>query len=613
LKREPFTQNPHGPEVQREGTVRFRLWAPAIYHVELELLTEPSPLPMTPLAEGWHELVTDRAAAGTQYRFVLPDGVRVPDPASRYQPEDVHGPSEVVDPGQWSWAEEAGTWHGRPWEEAVVYELHMGTFTPEGTFRAAIGKLDHLVAVGVTAIEIMPVADFPGGRNWGYDGVLPYAPDSSYGRPEDLKALVEAAHALGLMVLLDVVYNHFGPDGNYLPLYAPPFFTDRHKTPWGAAIDFDGPQSRAVREFMIGNAIYWVECFHMDGFRLDAAHAIFDDSPKHILVELAERVRQAAGNRPVHLVLENEENEARLLERNSSGQPIFYTAQWNDDVHHVLHTAVTGEDQCYYGDYQGDTEKLGRALAEGFAFQGEMMSYRGTPRGERSTHLPTSAFVAFLQNHDQIGNRAFGDRIAATVPVEALRAANAAYLLLPQVPMLFMGEEWSTSQPFPFFCDFGPELAEAVRKGRREEFSRFPEFQNAEQREKIPDPQSPQTFEAGKLHWEELTEPFHREWLDWYRRILVKRREVILLLLLHIRHGGKYNVLGAGAVVVRWECGTHGDLVLAANLSGATVTGFPPASSSPVWKEGNVEDGGRTLQRWTVLWQLDASWGNAKR
>jgi malto-oligosyltrehalose trehalohydrolase len=544
--------------------------------IELEILGVPGPIPMTPSGEGWHELVTDQAKVGSRYRFVLPDGMKVPDPASRCQPEDVHGPSEIVDTTGWTWNDTA--WSNRPWQDAVVYELHIGTFTPEGTFRAAMTKLDHLASLGVTAIEIMPVADFPGRRNWGYDGVLPYAPDSSYGRPEDLKALVEAAHARGLMVLLDVVYNHFGPDGNYLPVYAPQFFTNRHKTPWGSAVNFDDVGSKAVRDFVIGNALYWLQQFHMDGLRLDAVHAIVDDSPKHILTELAERVHEAAGNRPVHLVLENEENEAHRLR--------LYTAQWNDDVHHALHTALTGEDKGYYAEYLGDSVKLGRALAQGFAFQGEMMTYRGEPRGEPSSQLPPTAFVAFLQNHDQIGNRAFGDRIVATMPREALRAASAVYLLLPQIPMLFMGEEWNSRQPFPFFCDFGPDLADAVRKGRREEFSRFPEFRNPAQRERIPDPQADETFASAKLDWDDLSDPAHREWLDWYRRILSTRRQSIVPLSGSIRHGGTFQVLGPGAVVVRWQAGDS-ELVLAANLSGAPVSGFPSPPASVIWNEGD--------------------------
>ncbi len=465
---------PFGAEVRKGGTVRFRLWAPSHGLIKLELDDRPEPMEMVPVAGGWHELITDRARPGTRYGFVLPDGSRVPDPASRYQPKDVHGQSEVVDPTAWSWTDPE--WRGRPWEEAVIYELHVGAFTPEGTFKAVISKLDHLVALGVTAIELMPIADFPGRRNWGYDGVLPYAPDSEYGRPEDLKALVDAAHARGVMVLLDVVYNHFGPEGAYLHAIAPDTFTDRHKTPWGAAINMDGPHSGSVREYFIHNALYWIEEFNLDGLRLDAVHAIVDDSPRHLLDELAERVRAGAPDRHVHLILENEENAAHRLERREGGPegptqgdsvPKSFSAQWNDDVHHVLHVAATGDAQGYYGDYKGDTEKLGRALAEGFAFQGEHMPYRGHPRGEPSAHLPPTAFIGFIQNHDQIGNRPFGDRLTAIASPEAVRAVAAIYLLLPQVPMLFMGEEWAAAQPFPFFCDFGPDLAEAVREGRR--------------------------------------------------------------------------------------------------------------------------------------------------
>lgn len=591
--------NPHGVSIGSDGRVTFRLWAPACDRVKLELLgsggLRPEMLPMVPQGGGWHELSPVTAAPGSRYRFVVPNGMCVPDPASRYQPEDVHGPSEVIDPSRWNWSLD---WNGRPWEEAVVYELHVGAFTPGGTFRSAIARLDHLAELGVTAIELMPVADFPGRWNWGYDGVLPYAPDSSYGRPEDLKALVEAAHAHGLMVLLDVVYNHFGPDGNYLSVYAPQFFTDVHKTAWGAAINFDGPDNGPVREFFIQNALYWVEQFRIDGLRLDAVHAIMDASPKHILEELAERVRGAAGDRKVHLILENECNQARWLKQH-------YTAQWNDDVHHALHTRVTGEDQGYYGEYLGDTRKLGRALAEGFAFQGEVMTYKGGPRGEPSSHLPPERFVAFLQNHDQVGNRAFGDRILALSPPHVVRAAAAVYLLLPQIPMLFMGEEWGALQPFPFFCDFGAELAEAVRKGRREEFSRFPEFQDPEQRERIPDPQAPQTFASARLNWDDLSNPDHQKWLRWYGRVLAARRRAILPLVAGIERAGRYERIGDGAVVVRWRTQDGSDLVLAANLSEASATGFPPVPDSLIWREGGFEEGGRTLRPWSVVWSMD--------
>lgn len=572
---------PFGAELGPGGVARFRLWAPACEGISLEIEGENSLLPLSPLNGGWHELTTGRVKSGVRYRFVLPDGTRVPDPASRHQPYDVHGASELIDPRSWEWTDEG--WNGRPWEEAVIYELHIGAFTPEGTFRAAISKFDHLASLGITAIEIMPVGDFPGTRNWGYDGVLPYAPDSSYGRPEDLKAMVEAAHARGLMVLLDVVYNHFGPDGNYLSLYAPQFFTRRHKTPWGAAINYHGPQSGPVREFAIHNALYWLEEFHMDGLRLDAVHAIADDSPVDILQELAERVRASPGGRRAHLVLENEKNQACRLIREPDGRPRWYTAQWNDDVHHVLHTAATRESQTYYAAYCGDTVKLGRALAEGFV----------RPRGERSGHLPPPSFIAFIQNHDQIGNRALGDRLSRIASPPALRAVAAVYLLLPQIPMLFMGEEWNAKQPFPFFCDFEAGLAEAVRKGRREEFP--------EHRGEIPDPQASSTFASAKLRWEDLSQSAHAEWLDWYRRILRVRRESIIPELTGMTgYAGSYEVVADGAVVVRWRLDS-GELMLAANLSDATVCGFPASSGSLLWQEGTTGEDGR-FGPWSVRW-----------
>ncbi|MGG5810022.1 malto-oligosyltrehalose trehalohydrolase [Falsiroseomonas sp. CW058] len=590
---------PFGAELRADG-VRFRLWAPSHPSIGLELDGAEVPLPMQRGAGGWHELVAGAARAGTRYRFVLPDGLRVPDPASRRQPDDVHGPSEVVDPAAFAWTD--GAWRGRAWEEAVLYELHVGAFTPEGSFRAAIGRLDHLVGLGVTAIEIMPVAEFPGARNWGYDGVLPFAPDASYGRPEDLKALVDAAHARGLMVLLDVVYNHFGPEGNYLWAVARETFTERHHTPWGAAINFDGPDSAPVRDFFIHNALYWIEEFHLDGLRLDAVHAILDDGPRHLLDELAARVRAAAPGRHIHLVLENEENQALRLLRDEAGRPRQHTAQWNDDVHHVLHVAATGEGSGYYAAYLGDNVKLGRALAEGFAFQGEHMAYRGHPRGEPSAGLPPTAFVAFIQNHDQIGNRAFGDRLHALAPPEAVRAVAAACLLLPQVPMLFMGEEWGATQPFPFFCDFGPDLADAVRRGRREEFARFPEFTDPATRERIPDPLAETTFEAAKLRWEDARRPPHAEWLDWYRRILALRHAEIVPRLAAIRRGGRFDILGEGAVAVRWDIG-GGVLHLGANLSAAAVAGFD-LPGRELWREGSPGADGR-FGPWSLRWAIE--------
>jgi malto-oligosyltrehalose trehalohydrolase len=590
----------HGAVVQPDGSVVFRLWAPSCESVGLEL-DGAAPLAMSAQGGGWFELASATAGAGTRYRFVLSDDLRVADPASRFQPEDIAGPSEVIDPQAYRWQDTA--WRGRPWHEAVLYELHVGSFTPAGTFRAAIERLDHLVSLGVTAIELMPIADFPGTRNWGYDGVLLYAPDSSYGRPEDLKALVDAAHARGIMVLLDVVYNHFGPEGNYLPTIAEVFFTDRHQTPWGAAVNYDGKHSRPVRDFVIQNAIYWIEAFHLDGLRLDAVHAILDESDQHLLQELAETIRDRVRDRPVHLILENEENDADLLTRLEPGRPRWFTAQWNDDVHHVLHVAASGEGSGYYGDYLGDTQKLGRALAEGFAFQGETMEYRGEPRGTPSRHLPPTAFVAFIQNHDQIGNRALGDRIASIAPPQAVRAVASVYLLLPQVPMLFMGEEWGTTRPFPFFCDFHGELAEAVRKGRRAEFSRFPEFQSTEKQAAIPDPQAPETFLSAKLDWDELALAHHAAWLDWYRRILTVRRQSIVPLLRDgIVEAATYRALGDQAVELRWTAGAA-ILVLQANLADRVCELQSTLSGPVLWQEGECSPG--QLGPWAVRWTIE--------
>jgi malto-oligosyltrehalose trehalohydrolase len=593
---------PQGAELLSDGRVRFRLWAPDCDHVDLALEARapadtPLCLRMDAAEKGWHELVTAHAGVASRYRFVLPDGLHVPDPASRFQPDDVHGPSEVIDPAAYAW--QCPGWSGRPWAEAVLYELHVGTFTAEGTFRAAIGRLDHLVALGITAIELMPVADFPGTRNWGYDGVLLYAPDSTYGRPEDLKALVDAAHARGLMVLLDVVYNHFGPDGNFLPAYAASFFTDRHKTPWGAGINYDGPNAAPVREFIIHNALYWLEEFNLDGLRLDAVHAILDDSPRHVLDELAVRAR--AFRRGTHLVLENEENQARRLTRDAGGAPLDYTAQWNDDLHHVLHVAATGEQSGYYADYHHDTAKLGRALAEGFAFQGELMEFRGAPRGEPCGLLPPSAFVAFIQNHDQIGNRAFGDRLTSSVAEAVLRAMASVYLLLPQVPMLFMGEEWGSTQPFPFFCDFAGELGDAVRKGRREEFARFPEFKDEALRERIPDPQATATFSSAKLEWSDLAKAPHAAWLTWYARVLAIRRAEMAPLFAAIRRGGSYEVQGDAVVAVRWQLSADERLLLEVNLSPHPAPAVPAATGRVLWQQGEWQDGaGPWFVRWSV-------------
>jgi maltooligosyltrehalose trehalohydrolase len=518
---------PFGAAVLPDGSVRFRLWAPKAQRVML-CVEVSSQLPLAGLEHGWFELITREAGPGVGYQFQIDGQTKVPDPASRFQPSDAKGPSEVVDPLAFNWTDTQ--WRGRPWEEAVVYELHVGTFTPEGSFRGVERKLDYLRELGVTAVELMPVADFPGTRNWGYDGVLPFAPDSCYGRPDDLKQLVQAAHARSLMIFLDVVYNHFGPDGNYLNLYAPQFFTNRHHTPWGDGINFDGPDSRVVRDYFVHNALYWLEEYHFDGLRLDAVHAIADDSTPDILTELARSVRERFGKeRFLHLILENGDNRARYLRRDEQGGVPLYDAQWNDDIHHCFHVLLTGESDGYYADYaQAPDRHLCRCLAEGFAYQGDYSEYHGCTRGEPSNELPPTAFLSFLQNHDQVGNRAFGERILKLAPPRSVKAAMEILLLAPSPPMLFMGEEFGAVTPFLFFCDFSGDLAAAVTNGRRNEFARFSKFNSAAVRDSIPDPNAEDTFRQSKLDWEQLADAVHQHWLTLYRELLGVRQRVIV-------------------------------------------------------------------------------------
>jgi maltooligosyltrehalose trehalohydrolase len=601
---------PFGAECRDDGSVRFRLWAPAARQVELCLGPPNSSMTRLPLNRcdhGWFELITDAAVPGSQYKFRIDAAQEVPDPASRFQPQDVHGRSVVIDPGAFDWQDR--DWHGRRWEEAVVYELHVGAFTPSGTFSAVRERLDYLADLGITAVELMPVADFPGRRNWGYDGVFLFAPDSTYGRPEDLKQLVQSAHDRGLMVLLDVVYNHFGPEGNYLRSYAPQFFTDRHRTPWGDGINFDGPDSRVVRDFFIHNALYWLTEYHFDGLRLDAVHAITDDSTPHILTELADAVRSSvAPDRHVHLILENEHNQARYLQRRERCQPQAYTAQWNDDVHHALHVLITGERDGYYADYwQRPINQLGRCLAEGFAYQGEVSLYRnGKTRGESTESLPPTAFVSFLQNHDQVGNRAFGERIIQIADCRAVRAAVAILLLAPSPPLLFMGEEFGAETPFLFFCDFEKDLAAAVTAGRRNEFARFARFNDPAERERIPDPSVASTFKASQLDWSVIALPDHRDWLRFYSELLGLRRDHIVS---HLSMGCAVNadckVHGDRGLTAHWKFSDQSQLTLMANLGTEPLSGLTPPASRVIYAshQGNADvlkQG--TLPPWSVVW-----------
>ncbi|WP_404385777.1 malto-oligosyltrehalose trehalohydrolase [Caenispirillum salinarum] len=602
---------PFGAELTPDGC-RFRLWAPGVDAVTL-CIEGPGPereVHLHDSHDGWFETLEDGVVQGTRYRWKLPDGLKVPDPVSRFQPEGVHGPSEVIDPMGFPWTDK--DWEGRPWEEVVLYELHIGTFTPEGTFRAAIDRLDYLVDLGITAVELMPVNAFPGERDWGYDGVGLFAPDDSYGRPDDLKALVDACHARGLMVFLDVVYNHFGPEGNYIHAYAKDQFFDHSRhTPWGAAIAFDGPHGKWVSDFFIHNALYWVEEFHLDGLRLDAVHAIEDTRDLDILARIAEAVHSREGHdmRRIHLVLENDDNAANRLDR-LDRLPIHYIAQWNDDSHHALHCLLTGEGGGYYADYAADPAGyLTRILAEGFAYQGEPSEHRGgKARGERSAHLPPTSFVNFLQNHDQVGNRAMGERIDMLASPEAVQAAESIVLLMPAIPMLFQGEEWGSKTPFLFFCDFGEDLHEAVRNGRRAEFESFPEFRDPAAREKIPDPMDPATMEASRLSWAELNDPAHADRLAFTKALLSVRKHEIVPRLSRIQGGRARAEMGTdGVIAARWPLDDGTRLSLVCNLSDREVSNVMLPHGRNIWTVNTAEAPVGGINPWTVVWAIESA------
>ena len=597
---------PFGAQIE-DGATRFRLWAPAAGQVDVELNGERIPLARGD--DGWHEARLDAAGAGTRYCYLIDGDLRVPDPASRFNPDDIHGASEVIDPQAFAWRDDA--WRGRRWEEAVIYELHAGCFSRSGDYDGIRRRLDHLAELGVTALELMPVADFPGRRNWGYDGVLPFAPDAAYGRPEDLKMLVQEAHARGLMMLLDVVYNHFGPEGNYLHAYAPTFFNPLHATPWGAAINFDAPGSEVVRDFFIHNALYWLEEFHFDGLRLDAIHAIRDDSQPDIVESLCAAVRAGPGReRLIHLILENDKNQSRYLPRDAEGQPRLATAQWNDDIHHAAHVLATGERDGYYADYaEAPLAQLGRCLTEGFAFQGDPSPFRdGEVRGEPSRALPPGAFVDFLQTHDQVGNRAFGERLCHLAEPAALEALTAVLLLAPQPPMLFMGEEFAAAQPFLFFCDFGPELADAVTQGRRREFARFERFADPAAQARIPDPNDAATFAACVLDWDAVDRAPHARMLALHRQLLALRRDEIVPRLRGMQgNAGDYALPSPQVLSAHWRMGDGSRLTLLANLGNAPAQAVPPPGA-PIYRSEHLAEAdlaAGTLPPWSAAWTLE--------
>jgi malto-oligosyltrehalose trehalohydrolase len=542
----------HGATVLGPDRTRFRFWAPDCDSVTLEL-EDATAVPMQTVGEGWFEAEAGYGA-GTRYRYRIADGTAVPDPAARAQDGDISGASLVVDPARYTWRNTA--WRGRPWHEAVIYEVHPGLV---GGFQGLAEQLPRLAALGITAIELMPIAEFPGNRNWGYDGVLPFAPEASYGTPDDLKALIDRGHDLGLMMFQDVVYNHFGPEGNYLHSYASGFFRDDVQTPWGAAIDFKNP---VVRRFFIENALYWLEEFQFDGLRLDAVHAIPD---RDWLEELAATVHQRyAGTRAVHLVLENDNNDAGLLEHS-------FTAQWNDDAHHAVHVLISGENEGYYSDYAGDpAAKLARCLGEGFAFQGEASEYRdGERRGQPSGHLPPDRFVFFLQNHDQVGNRAFGERLAEIARPEVLKVGVAALLLSPQIPLIFMGEEIGARKPFLYFAGYEGDLAKAVRDGRRKEFGKFAAFSTPEAQKRIPDPNAEASFHASAVDFA-ASDDWSESWRRFYRTLITLRREKLVPRLAGARSAGA-EALSKQALRAAWLLADGARLSLFMNFGAEAI------------------------------------------
>jgi maltooligosyltrehalose trehalohydrolase len=558
---------PFGAEIDEQGHARFSLWAPTAKDVVLETQVNDTATrtPMRARANGWYETIMPAVGAGVRYRYRIDDELDVPDPASRFNPEGVHGWSLLVDPTRFDWQDEA--WRGHDWHELVIYELHVGTFTQEGTYAALIERLPDLARLGITALELLPLASFAGARGWGYDGVLQFAPHPAYGSPDDLKRLIQCAHEHEISVLLDVVYNHFGPDGNYLGRYAGDFFTSKHHTPWGDAIDFS---NHTVRQFFIQNALYWIDEYRFDGLRLDAVHAIYDDGPRHFIDELIDAVQDGPGReRRLHIVLENHSNEACRLRRPR-------VLQWNDDFHHAAHVLITGEHESYYADFaERPIEQLGRSLAEGFVFQGERSAVSGKTRGESSKHLTPLAFVNFLQNHDQTGNRACGERLAQLAEPASLEAALAILILAPQVPMLFMGEEYAAPQPFLYFCDYTGELAEAVREGRRAEFAAFASFSSEAVRERIPDPNDASTFIRSTLIWTQRDEPEHKRWLDLTTRLLGIRRRTIMPIIPDLELGrARYEIVG-NVLRVTWPTTASEALSMIANLSNDRAP--PPA------------------------------------
>ncbi|HET9983489.1 MAG TPA: malto-oligosyltrehalose trehalohydrolase [Longimicrobiales bacterium] len=584
---EPRRRLPVGAEVRGGGGVDFRVWAPTRRRVSVVLEGGPSGVEVPLQAEpgGYFSGIVEQARALTLYRFRLDgDPELYPDPASRFQPEGPHGPSQVVDPDAYEWSD--AEWRGPAAEGQVIYEMHIGTFTPKGTWTAAARVLPELADTGISMLEVMPVADFPGRFGWGYDGVDLFAPTRLYGVPDDFRRFVDEAHRLGLAVILDVVYNHLGPDGNYLRAYSPAYFTDRYENEWGDALNFDGEDAGPVREFFAANAGYWVDEYHLDGLRLDATQQIFDASPTHILAEIGRRVRESARGRRSYVVNENETQEARLVRPVEEGG-YGLDAIWNDDFHHSTRVAATGRREAYFHDYAGTAQELVSAIKRGFLFQGQRYAWQDKRRGTPTRDLPAHVFVHFLQNHDQVANTPGGRRLHQVTDLARFRALTALLLLAPQTPMLFQGQEFAASTPFYYFADHVPELAVKVRAGRVEFLKQFPGLRTPGAERLIPDPDAAATFEASRLVPAERRD--HAEATALHRDLLRLRRQDRAIAAAPPVDGA---VLGREALALRWFAPDEDDRLLLVNLGPDLVSGSvaEPLVAPPAG------------QRWELLW-----------
>jgi maltooligosyltrehalose trehalohydrolase len=567
-----------GARSSHEGT-RFCVWAPEAKRVEV-VPEKGRPVPLTKNADGTFAGLLPDVHAGQRYRYRVDDKGTFPDPVSRFQPDGVHGPSEVVDAGGFSWSD-AG-WRGVARNELVIYELHVGTFTPAGTFQGVIEHLPHLVDLGVTAIELLPLADFPGKRNWGYDGVSLFAPPRCYGRPDDLRRLVDAAHRLGLAVLLDVVYNHLGPDGNYLSVYSPYYFSKTHSNAWGASLNFDGKHSNQVRRFFIENALYWLNEYHFDGLRLDATHALLDDGPRHFLAELSAAAVASVPDRHVVLIAEDHRNLARMLQPETAGG-WGLDGVWADDFHHQVRRRLAGDHESYYADFTGSLPDLATTIRQGWFYCGQRSLNMKEARGTDPSAIALEQCVICLQNHDQIGNRAFGDRLHHQIDPAAYRAASALLLCCPETPMLFMGQEWAASTPFLFFTDHKPELGRLVTQGRRREFKQFSAFTDPAVREKIPDPQAESTFLSSRLNWAESGQEPHASCLRLYQALLRLRRSEPAL-----RPGPRESVsatpAGETALLLQRRSSSGPDILVVVQFGSSGSVSLPSAGDRRRWE-----------------------------